>query len=124
MKHMTADIALELIEGILRLYREEHMVTTIDDGGNVSERLESSRPPASDRSLPARAKYSLQVGNGNVLNQPHATPSQVKILECLKGKRDVTMKQLVEGTGLQASTISNYLVILRKQGILRSDAIR
>jgi len=147
MKHMLwsggsldAETALNLIEAVLTMYREERQ-DTAQDGIPASE--DASRraitapkdhrpvvttipvsPEPRARKLPARTTYSLVVKDGRALNLNRPTPATLKIVEYLHGKRDVTMDRLVEGTGLQPSTISNILVDLRKQGVLHSGSLR
>lgn len=141
---LDADTALELIESVIRLYRSEHpseqgsdnalqstdggIVNLMDPGRQrrrrTDEPTDDGAAVAAERKQAPRTAYTLSVKGGAILQIENRTPATKKIIDFLKGKHDVTMDRLVDGTKLKPSTISNILVDLRKQGVLKSVPVQ
>lgn len=130
--------ALEMIETVIRIYREHKQTNApVPPSGTFHRRssdftaptLDGSYARTSDRSTPSkrelrpRTTYALNVKDGRTLNLQSPTPAMVKIVDALRAHGALTLQQLFVATQLQRSTISNILTILNKQHVLSKSEI-
>jgi hypothetical protein len=145
---ITDRAALDMIETVLRLWRETQQQQATMDGqsamradqterppmsdGRVLSDLSATHPPTSDRitrttertTAASRVKYSIpQVLNGRTLKLKNPTPGMIRVVDFLRQHPGSRVLDVMDGTRLSRNTIANILTQLNSQGALEKSSV-